>query len=287
MAAQLPLSGQSLGDRPVRGERTLGSMGNRPHCDKGKEVPTGTLRTTGILNGVSVKLNITDPFGIVVLSDKENRALTDPENESQRQSMLPEAAKNGNIFYIDREDPIKSLPVEICTEFPNEPGYSLRFSPLGGSFLLHAPTGELVLSGLASWADRPEQVEYYKVNPGAYTVSVYSSEEMQNDLYERDMTRLLGADDWKYRNSIDRLYLIGCLPTILAVVVTVFAALTVSVYFMALAALLWGPYFAARFSKRYRAIEKKVNTYEKQLPLFVLHLSRIENPSGVIGGYIR
>jgi hypothetical protein len=36
------LSGQSLGDRPVRERRTLGDMGNRPHCNNGQGIPTGT-----------------------------------------------------------------------------------------------------------------------------------------------------------------------------------------------------------------------------------------------------
>ena len=39
---KFPYLGQSLGDRPVRERRTLGNVGNRPHCDNGKGVPTGT-----------------------------------------------------------------------------------------------------------------------------------------------------------------------------------------------------------------------------------------------------
>lgn len=228
-----------------------------------------------------------DPYGVVLLCDQEQAGLLDPESNPKWQKALSAAANDGKVFFIDREDPIKDLRVQVVTATPAEPNFALRFSRVGGSFLLHAPSGKLALSGVGEWAHDPGAAASMEVEPGSYSVIVHSSEDLDSQLYEQDMRRVVGAEEWRHRKKLDRLYLVGCLPTLLAIGVSIFSTWKLGLYLLAVAAILWLPYVLGIRSRRYRAAEEARATYESELPLFVLQLNKLENTEGLVGGYVR
>ena len=126
-----------------------------------------------------------------------------------------------------------------------------------------------------------------EVEPGSYSVIVHSSEELDSQLYDQDMSRLIGAEEWRHRNKTDRLYLAGCLPTLLAIGVLIFSTWKLGLYFLAVAGVLWLPYVLARRSRRCRAAEERIAAYESDLPLFVLQLEKLENTEGLVGGSVQ
>jgi len=235
-----------------------------------------------------LKTTIEDDLGVLIARDGScacPHVVTDGGRESR--THLKAIARAGNLFFIDREDPFRMSVQVVAGEEP-PPGFPTElYRTVGGNYLLNLPSGALKVQGLDSWiAGKPESTEPIQLEPGAYSVEALELESHDLTEYEGYMSKLVGSDNWAFRGRVDRLYLLGCLPTAIALVLAIFSTLTLGLYAGLTAAVLWLPYLILTRSRRYRAIDEKVSTTECGLPLFLLHLRKLRDPEGIIGGYI-
>jgi len=235
-----------------------------------------------------VKTRFEDDLGVLIARDT---TLVCPElievwgQESRAQ--LKEIAKGGDLFFVDREDPFKMLVQVVVGEKPPDEVPTELFRTVAGNYLLNLPSGVLEVQGLASWiASNSVSTKPIQLEPGAYSVEVLELESHDLTEYEGYMSKSVGSENWVFRNRVDRLYFLGCLPTVIAVGIAIFFTWRLGVYAGLVAAALWLPYVILTRTNRYRAIEDKVSSTESGLPLFVLRLRKLKDSEGFIGGYI-
>lgn len=235
-----------------------------------------------------MRTTIEDGLGVLIARD---RSLIRPDVvkdwERESRARLKEIAKLGDLFFIDREDPFKiSVQVVVGEKPPGDVPTEL-YRTVAGNYLLNLPSGTLHVQGLDSWiAGNPESTKPIQLERGAYSVEALELESHDLGEYEKHMSKLVGSDNWTFRNRVDRLYLLGCLPTVVAVVLAVFSTLKLGLYAGLTAAVLWLPYLVLSRSKRYRTINEKVSSAESDLPLFILRLRKLKDTEGIIGGYV-
>lgn len=235
-----------------------------------------------------MKLTIEDNLGVLIARDR-SFGCPDVVSDSGRESRahLKEIAKAGNLFFIDREDPFKMSIQVVVGEVSAGDVPTELYRTVAGNYLLDLPGGMLEVQGLESWisgdAKSPITIQ---LEPGAYSVEALEREDHDLTEYEKYMSKLVGSDDWAFRSRVDRLYLIGCLPTVIAIVLAIFSTWKVGVYAALTAAVLWLPSLILTRSKRYRTVDEQVRLTEKSLPLFILRLRKLKDAEGFIGGYI-
>lgn len=235
-----------------------------------------------------MRTTIEDDLGVLIARD---RSLSCPDVVKnfgrERRAHLIELAKAGNLFFIDREDPFKmTVQVVVGEEPPGEVPTEL-YRTVAGNYLLDLPDGALEVQGLDSWiAGDSESPITIQLEPGAYSVEALEREDHDLTEYEKYMSKLVGSDNWAFRNRVDRLYLFGCLPTVIAIAMAIFATWKLGLYAALTAVVLWLPYLILTRSKRYKAIAEKVSSTEGRLPLFILRLRKLRDSEGIIGGYI-
>lgn len=235
-----------------------------------------------------MKTTIEDDLGVLIARDK-SLACPDVVTDGGRESRthLKEIAKAGDLFFIDREDPFKmSVQVVVGEKPPREVPTEL-YRTVAGNYLLNLPNGALEVQGLNAWiASNSISAKTIQVEPGAYSVEALELESHDLTEYVGYMSELVGSDNWVFRDRVDRLYFLGCLPTVAAVAFAIFSTWKLGLYAGLAAAVLWLPYLILTRSKRYKTIDEKVNSTESGLPLFILHLRKLNDSEGIIGGYI-
>jgi len=235
-----------------------------------------------------MKTTVIDEYGLCILRDASASC---PEGsglgKAFEKAPLKAAAREGSIFFIDREDPTR-LKVEILVEeSPNEAYFSL-YEPTGGRVLLRVPTGELAVSGYGAWASgRAGEVESLAVSPGDYSVAVFSNEPLDVEACEREMERVVGPKDWRFSNRVSYYGTAGCLPVVITALAAIFVSWKVGLVIAGAVAIGWLPYFALLLSPRYRRIERARKAYEAELPTFMLRLEKVDTAEGLAGGFVR
>lgn len=232
----------------------------------------------------SMRCTIRDECGAVVLRDRTE--WEPPANARESRTELRAVAKEGRLFFLDRQDPVARLVVEVTSDdLDGIEGYRL-FESLGGNFLLQLPSGGLIVSGLEAWCDGQGGDPSLTLEPGPYVVVVYSRENFDPAVYDEEMAGLVGRNQWVFLGNVDKLCFLGCLPTVVALVVVAVASLQLGAYFAGAAVLLWAPFVLGRWSKRYKATAARIAAYEKQLPDFILQLRRVDGVEGLSGGFV-
>lgn len=234
-----------------------------------------------------MKAKIDDDFGVLIARDKSLACpgVVEDWGEESR-ARVREMAKAGDLFFIDREDPIRMLVQVVTEETPPQAFPEKLYRTVAGNYLVHLPSGVLKLQGLGAWiAGNSTDAESDQLEPGAYSIEALELESHDLTAYDEHMSDLVGLHNWNFRNRVDRLYFLGCLPTIIAVVLTIFSTLKLGLYAGLVAAVLWLPYLISIRSRRYRSIIETVSSTESGLPLFILRLRRLHSTEGIVGGY--
>ena len=231
----------------------------------------------------NMRCTITDRYGVVVLRDAQEGS--PPSLADDAPAALEHLARQGRIFFIDREDPIKALDIEVGTSSATDLDRFGRVRPLG-SYLLEIPSGQLVVSSAEAWVDAQPPKDVLPVTPGSHTVSAYCW-EFDAAKYQDAIEQLVGGAEERFHSRVDKLYFLGCLPLVAAIVAMIAAAWWWGIGLAAAAIVLWLPYFAFKNTKRYQAVEAATRAYEKQLPHYVLQLTKVASNEGLTGGYVR
>jgi len=233
-----------------------------------------------------LKTTVEDDFGVAIFRDGSVGA---PEGlclqSSVDREVLKSLALDGSIFFIDCEDPIRMV-VEIDVDEPSNDAYFRVFHPVGGRFLLRLPSGELQVSGCATWAERGVTGSL-SVAPGAYSVAVFSREPLDVEKYHSEIRRLVGGDDLKFSERVTWVGAAGFVLLAIAVLVALIGSVWLAAYPAVGAVALYALYFAIRrFSVRYRRVDEVREAYDATLPVYILQLEKLEHAEGHSGGFV-
>jgi len=229
------------------------------------------------------RLDIATASGLAVLSDA-GLPLTPPAISSPSfKRYFRELADQRKLFFLDGEE--RSLfRLLVCVDDVPSDLPAHRFRRLSGSFLLPVPSGRLSVSGHA----RPESANELRVAPGNYSVSILGvgPGELDGAAFQAERIKVLGEEDYRYRQWVDRLGLVGILPFGAAVIVIFvyrFSLVSVVAAAIALGSLL--PRLLISRTARYRETERRLHEHEASFPHFVLDLRRTESVAGLVGGH--
>jgi len=234
---------------------------------------------------MKVATSITDEFGLAVLRDAD---LAPPAGDKREDSVLKELARSGEIFYIDGEDPIVNLTMEVLHQEEIPPDLRDFFGSVGGSFLLRVPSGRLRVSAGSAWL-RGESggIDELEVGPGDYAVHISSSNEIHSEALDRAMHDSVGREEWGFKNRVDSLYLLGCLPSVLAAILLFFSsARSFFLPILGVVIACWVPFAVLVRTRRYRRAERARASFEASIPNYSISLERLESNEGLVGGWV-
>lgn len=202
---------------------------------------------------------------------------------------LERDALAGKVFFLASEDPMR-FRVDVYIDETPPPELHQDFEPLGGSFLLDLPSGQLVVAGYNSPDATVGGLPIAMPN-GAYVLTLMGRRPFDGRRHEQEMVALLGDADWSFSKRTNWLSFLGCIPTILVLGGVVLAFRQGQwrgfVYFaLPLFLLAWAPHVILRNSKRYQRIQRLMKEHEAAKPHFVLRLAPTERMTGLSGGFV-
>ncbi|HEY6555429.1 MAG TPA: hypothetical protein VI669_18880 [Vicinamibacteria bacterium] len=211
-----------------------------------------------------------------------------PVVEGANRQVLEADAEAGRLFFLATEDPIRFRVHVYVGEAPPAELES-EFEPLGGSFLLEAPTG--LLTVVAPNPTVKSAAPSISVPRGPHILTVMGRRPFDGRRHGAEMVTLLGEADWRFSQRTNWLGLLGCLPLLLALGSLLFAIRHgrwrgFLLYALPLALLAWVPHLLLRRSSRYQRIERLMREHEAAKPLFILSLVPTERVSGLRGGFL-
>jgi hypothetical protein len=235
-----------------------------------------------------MRIRVADNYGLAIVRD--STFSVPPLDTKSRESLttpLKSHARDGRIFFIDGEDPI-DMTIDILVDQPVPEDITELFEQIGGTFVLHAPSGKIVISGYQALASGSLNGQSeISVPCGSYALSVFSRQHFDLAKYDAKMQQIVGPANWSFRNKTDKLYFIGCLPTLATILcILVKPWRSIAIYLAAFSLLGWLPYFLARRTTTYQNAERRRDEFERSLPVYVLQLRSVEDPSSIRGGYI-
>jgi hypothetical protein len=200
---------------------------------------------------------------------------------------LESLARSGKVFFLVTEDPVRYRIDVYAGEHPPEV-LNREFESLGGTFLLEAPTGRVVVSGcdppLALPADSFTPLD---VGVGKYLLTAMGRRPFNAALYAEDMSQVAGPGDWKFVQLVDRLGILGCLPlvvTIMCAIVTKWRWLLWCL--LPVLAISWLPYLVLKSTRRYKTVQALAADRERARPHYILTLMPTDQ-EGLAGGFVR
>ena len=228
-----------------------------------------------------MRARITDGFGLAILRDAFT-AIPAPEGTSgdDLREALKARARDGQLFFMDGEDPI-DLTVEVVAGGPLSPDTTELFEQQGGAFLLRAPSGRLILSGIADLTPGT-----LVVPPGAYALIAYRRKLPDPSAYRADLARQIGATDLTFHARVNRLALVGCLPLVSTALALLLGRWRATLWLAAATLVGSLPWMLLSRSRRYLDIDRRLAAYHRQQPLFVLELRPLESTVSLAGGYV-
>lgn len=208
--------------------------------------------------------------GVVTFSDASVRLPSSPAAAEDLRALADE----GKVFSLDSEDPVAlRLAIFAQSSPPELPAY--RFQRLGGSFLLHLPSGRINIADQHTVA----------VDPGSYSLSVLGLGEIDARALDAERQPVLTTEEWRFRRMVERLCMFGCIPFLAAWIILLVYGFTIpSLVATATALLLATPGYLLSRTGRYRATEHRLRAHDESFPHYVIHLRPVSDTTGLIGG---
>lgn len=232
-----------------------------------------------------LKTTVVDEYGLCILRDASAPCPEGGLGKEFKKAPVRQAALDGSLFFIDREDPTR-LQLEVLIEEAPDKGRLAIFEPVGGRFLLRVPSGKLAVSGYEAWVTGASTSDSIAVAPGEYSVAAFSRDTPNIEAYDREMERLVGPDDLKFATRVSSYGAAGCLPLLITLLAGIFVSWQVGLVVLGAVAMGWLPYFGLLLTPRYRRVERIRKRFEADLPAFIVRLERVESTDGLSGGFV-
>ena len=209
-------------------------------------------------------------------------------------------ARAGHLFILRTgADCGGQLEVLIDEDIRAEWQHQMKRQP--GEFLLSVPSGRMIVGGVEDYRMVKRRItgpdSVVAVAPGHYLLNCYvGPEESESSLPSKaDMARLIGAEDYQYYQRVERQGLFGFLLVLLFPAFIPFVGWKLSAVLTIAALLVYFNLFERvrlKRDQRYQRINKLVNDAYRtasasDFPLFVFHLHKIPDATGLTGGSIK
>jgi hypothetical protein len=228
------------------------------------------------------RIAVATETAIVALCDP-SVALPSGTNQEALVRALEPLTQAARAFYLVTDDPAQ-YRIELLAGDPPTAELAHDFEPSGGAFGLDVPSGTVALYG---WSKdgAPAVAGTISTKPGRQVLSVLARRPFDGARHVKDMAALLG-DEWTYRERVNRLGLVGCLPLAL-VPISVLARkwhwLWLALPLLAVWAL---PYMLIRRGRRYKEAERRMSEAERARPDYVFSVTPSERED-LAGGFLR
>lgn len=230
-------------------------------------------------------MEVASGTGIVVVRDAELE-LAPVADVDPLLAILEPLARSGKAFFLASDDPVR-YRIDVYSGEPPPAQMDRHFEPLGGAFLLEAPTGRIVVSGCELSAHGQASGTTVDVGTGRHLLTLMGRRPFSGARHAEDMIALLGRGEWDFVQRVDRLGLLGCLPLVVALVCALIASWRWLLwYVLPVLALSWLPYLVFKNTRRYKSGERIAAEHEKSMPLFIVTLMPTEQ-QGLAGGFVR
>jgi len=228
------------------------------------------------------QIEVASEAGIVTIGDSL-AALPDGLDQDVLLRHLEPLALAGRVFFLVADDPVRSRIALFAEESPPA-SFARDFEALGGTFRLDVPSGTIALSGWDK-AGQAAAAGETGVTPGSHLLTVLTRRPFDGARHAEDMSELLGAE-WRFKQTVDRLGVVGCLPTVLTALCVLAARWNWLWPALVLLAVSWLPYIVLKHTRRYREAERRAADHERARPHFVVSLTPTHE-DGLSGGFLR
>jgi hypothetical protein len=227
------------------------------------------------------RIEVTSEAGIVALLDSQTVLPAGLDQDALLRQLEP-MAHSGSLFFLVTDDPVRYRVDLVAGDSP--PGTDPEFEGLGGVFRLEVRSGSV---GLTGWdkSGNAEEAGAIAVSPGTHLVSVLTRRPFDGARHAKEMSALLGAE-WEYMQKVNKLGLVGCLPTLLTAICILAGRWRWLLYAGPLLVASWLPYAVLKNGGRFKAAERRASEHEQARPHHVITLTPTQE-SGVSGGFVR
>ena len=222
------------------------------------------------------------PSGLIVFGDSE---LVPQSGMDVSLPELQASARNGDLYLIDAEDPVK-YRLEL---FPNEDlpaAIADEYVPHGGTFRLRLPSGCVQIGPIPFSIS--EQVQ---VTPGDYLVSTFKHRELDPAVFSDRMRTLVGEADWRFHRRISNFGCVGCLAPLIGGAILLFAQFSREYWWAALivVAVFGSPMLLSSLLTRlprFKRIQQTYDSYLRAFPDLVVVLKSSAAAIELSGGWV-
>lgn len=227
------------------------------------------------------RVEVSSGWGVVIVRDAcvELPAADDQDALIDR---LRPLATAGKVFFLAADDPVR-FRIDVYVDERPTAHAGREFEPVGGSFLLHAPTGHLVVSD----SEPAAAGSALMVRPGRYLLTLMGRRSFSGARHAESMIAVMGKSDWTFTQRVDRSGLLGCLPIAIALVCAVVPRLRWLLwYVLPLLVVSWLPYVVLRNTGRYKNAQRLASDHENAMPHYIVVLMPTSQ-EGLEGGFVR
>ena len=196
---------------------------------------------------------------------------------------LEALAKQGSLFFVASDDPVFHR-IDVFVDEPIPEDLDALFTGRSGQFLLRVPTGRVVVTTYG--ASDASHGQAFELPAGNYVVAVRDRVQPDVQAHERTIEQLVGPDDWRFCQRIDRFGAIGCVTLAASLLLLLVPLVRRQLWFVPAAlALPFAANLVLTRLPRYRRVKKLQAEYTISLPVYLLTLHRVTATDGLSGGW--
>ena len=187
-------------------------------------------------------------------------------------------------FFFVTDDPVR-LRLELYTQEQPPESLDTHFEPLGGTFGLDIPSGELAVAGWNNEGNvKPTRLSVGA--RGAHVLRVLCRRPFDAQRHDEEMIAQVGETDYRFFDKVNKSGVVGCVPLVLTAICLLARQWEWLWYLVPLLVVSWMPYVVLKHTERYKAVERAGSELEAARPLYVLTLAATEQTK-LQGGFLR
>jgi hypothetical protein len=232
------------------------------------------------------RVEVSSGWGVVIVRDAGVELPAADDQDALIDRLRP-LATTGKVFFLAADDPVR-FRIDVYVDERPTAHAGREFEPVGGSFLLHAPTGHLIVSDSEPAAgDAAAPGSALLVQPGRYVLTLMGRRSFSGARHAESMIAVMGKSDWTFTQRVDRSGLLGCLPIVIALVCAVIPRLRWLLwYVLPVLVVSWLPYVVLRHTGRYKNAQQLAQEHENSMPHHIVIMTPTDL-EGLEGGFLR
>jgi len=232
---------------------------------------------------MKASVEVSSEAAIVVVADAATSLPAALDQDALLQELEPMAVARRAFFFVT-DDPVR-LHLELYAQEQPPGSLDTHFEPLGGTFGLDVPSGELFVAGWNNEGNvHPTRLSVGE--RGAHVLRVFGRRPFDVQRHDEEMIALVGEKDYSFFVKVNKSGVIGCLPLVLTAICVLARQWEWLWYLVPLVVGSWSPYVVLKHTERYKEVERAASELEAARPLYVLTLDATEQTE-LQGGFVR